>query len=121
MKKRLLAVLVCVLTVTVFSIVAYAYQFGSNSQTIGNYKINGYIYTLTSSTVGVDTVSNVGLSSTGVYSITARVVGYTGLTYSYTDHPNYTSVSSSAYGNISSFGSHSATSSAGSFNFNTPY
>ena len=121
MKNRLLAILVCVLTVTAFSVVAYAYQFGSNSQTKGNYKINGYIYTITSSTVGVDTVSNVGLSSSGVYSINARVVGYSGLTYSFTDHPNYTSVSSSANGNTSSFGSHSATSSAGNFNFNTPY
>lgn len=120
-RKKIICFSMLFTLIVVLAISVSAYQFGSNSQTKGSYTISGYIYTIGSTSVGADTTTNSGLSSTGVYTISARIVGYAPVIRNYINHPGYTSVSATAPGGINSFGSHGATSSVGDFGFNTPY
>lgn len=118
MKKRLIPIVVLAL-VAVMSIGIVAIQFGQHTETVGSYKISGYIYTMSSTTVEAETTTNVGLSQNGVTSITARVVGYAPVIKTWDADSGDDFVIASAPGDRSSMGSHEATTTAGNVSFNT--
>ena len=80
-----------------------------------------HISDIGSSLVGVDTTTNSSLSSTGVYTISARIIGNAPVIRNYINNPGYTSVTATASVRMNSFGSHETTSSVGNFSFNKPY
>ena len=118
MKKRLIPIVVLAL-VAVMSIGIVAIQFGQHTETVGSYKISGYIYTMSSTTVEAETTTNVGLSQNGVTSITARVVGYAPVIKTWDADSGDDFVIASAPGDTTSMGSHEATTTAGNVSFNT--
>ena len=121
MKKRLIPIIALALVV-VMSIGITAYQFGHNSQTINSFRLDGYIYTTSSTTVEAETVASEPLSSVGITYIFARIVGEERVEKRIPAFAGHIAVTASASGDTSSFGNHGGSEAGGEdFDFDTPY